>query len=170
MFERSLKSKWSLIYPLVERIINSEVHGVVKVSPAQIVFGNMIDLDRGVFMPHKVNDHKQMKYSEYTSNLLQAQADVIKLAYESQVKSDLHHMAMHTAMTTEFPINSYVLAQYENLEHRPPSKFHLQNQGPFQVINKIGSVYTVRNLVTNKNIDFISKILDRFCMFLNLLT
>jgi len=95
LFEKGLKDKWSLIYPLVERIINSEIHSVIKVSPAQIVFGNAIDLDRGIFLPHFVND-KQMKFSEYTARLLQAQADVIKVAYESQTKSDLHHIAMHT--------------------------------------------------------------------------
>ena len=38
---------------------------------------------------------------------------------ESQNKSDLHHMAMHTPLRTEIPINSYVLVQYENLEHKP---------------------------------------------------
>ena len=31
---------------------------------------------------------------------------------------------MHTAEHTEFPINSYELEQYENLEHKPPSKLH----------------------------------------------
>jgi transposase InsO family protein len=153
LFEKGLKDKWSLIYPLVERIINSEIHSVIKVSPAQIVFGNAIDLDRGIFLPHFVND-KQMKFSEYTARLLQAQADVIKVAYESQTKSDLHHIAMHTPQLTEFPINSYVLAQYENSEHRPPSKFHLQHKGPFLVVNHLGSIYTVRNLVTNKLEDY----------------
>ena len=63
-------------------------------------------------------------------------------------------MAMHTPQLTEFSIKSYVLVQYENLEHKPLSKFHLQNKGPFQVVNILGSVYTVRNLVTNKCEDF----------------
>ena len=154
LFEKGLKDKWSWVYPLVERIINSEVHETIKVSPAQLVFGNMVDLDRGIFLPHEVQNRKQSKYSEYTSKLLNAQEDIIKVAYESQNKSDLHHMAMHTPLRTEFPINSYVLVLYENLEHKPPSKFHLQNKGPFQVVNVLGSVYTVRNLVTNKLEDY----------------
>ena len=30
LFEKGLKDKWSWIYPLVERIINSEVHELLK--------------------------------------------------------------------------------------------------------------------------------------------
>ena len=154
LFEKQIKNKWSLVYPLVQRIINSEVHGTIKVSPAQIVFGNMIDLDRGIFLPHKVSNHKKMKYSQYMSTMLQAQEDIIRIAYENQVKTDLHHMAMHSPLRTEFPINSYVLTRYENLQHKPPSKLHPYKKGPFQVVNITGSVYTVRNLVTNKLEDY----------------
>jgi hypothetical protein len=154
IFEKRIKNKWSLVYPLVQSIINSEVHGTIKVSPAQIVFGNMIDLDRGIFLPHKVSNHKQMRYSQYMSTMLQAQEDIIRVAYENQVKTDLHHMAMHTSLRTEFPINSYVIARYETSQHKPPSKLHLLQKGPFQVVNITGSAYTVKNLVTNKLEDY----------------
>jgi len=69
LFEKGLKDKWSWVYPLVERIINSEVHETIRVSPAQLVFGNMIDLDRGLCLPHEVVNRKQSKYSECTSKL-----------------------------------------------------------------------------------------------------
>ena len=57
---------------------------------------------------------------------------------------------MHTTERTEFPINSYVLVQYENIEHKPPSKLHPQLKGPYQVGNYACSIYIVRNLVTKK--------------------
>ena len=57
---------------------------------------------------------------------------------------------MHTAERTEYPINSYVSVQYENPEHKPPSKSHSNLRGPYQVVNCTGSIYAVRNLVTNK--------------------
>ena len=47
--------------------------------------------------------------------MLQAQEDIIKFAYENQDKSASHHMATHFPLNTKFPINSYVLARYENL-------------------------------------------------------
>ena len=63
---------------------------------------------------------------------------------------------MHTAERTEqFPINSYVMAKYENHhEHRPPTKLHPIKKGPFRVVNYTGSIYTVQNLVTMKNEDY----------------
>ena len=97
------------MYPLVQRIINSEVHGTIKISPAQILFCNMIDLDRGIFLSHKVSNFKQMRYSKYTSTMLQAQEDIIKVVNENQVKLELHHMAIHSPLITEFKINTYVL-------------------------------------------------------------
>ena len=48
---------------------------------------------------------------------------------------------------TNFPINSYVLVEYET--GRKPDKGSYPLHGPYQVIGKQGSVYTVRHLVTN---------------------
>ena len=53
--------------------------------------------------------------------------------------------------TTEFPIGSYVLAEYETGKS---SKFHTKRHGPYRVINKLGSIYSLENLVTNKITDF----------------
>ena len=38
--------QWSQMLPLVQRIMNAQVHSSIGVSPAQILFGNAIDLDR----------------------------------------------------------------------------------------------------------------------------
>ena len=95
-----------------------------------------------------------MNSSDWTAKMLDAQADIIKIAQLHQEEHDVHHISMHTAERTEFPINSYVLVQYENIEHKPPSKLHPQLKGPYQVVNYNGSIYTVRNLVTNKLEDF----------------
>mgnify|MGYP003318956021 CR=1 FL=1 len=53
--------------------------------------------------------------------------------------------------TTEFPIGSYVLAEYETGKS---SKFHTKRHGPYRVINKLGPIYSLKNLVTNKITDF----------------
>ena len=86
--------------------------------------------------------------------MLKAQADVIRVAMETQKESDIHHIAMHTPMRTEYPINSYVIVKYENKEHKPPSKFHPYKKGPFRVVNFNGNIYTVENLVTFKKEDY----------------
>ena len=63
-----------------------------------------------------------MNLSEWTARMLEAQADIIRIAQQHQEEHDVHHISMHTAERTEYPINSYVLVQYENPEHKPPSK------------------------------------------------
>ena len=69
---------------------------------------------------------------------------------------------MHTAELTEFPINSYVVVQYENLQHKSPSKLHPNLNGPYQVVNYDGFIYTVKNLVIKKLEDFCITNLHRF--------
>ena len=154
IFDKRVKKRWSRNYPLVERIFNAEEHGVTKVSPAQIIFGNSVNLDRGVFQPHCVKNREKESLTLWVSEMLQDQENIIKVAKEHQRNSDLHHIAMHTAERTEFPINSYVMAKYENHEHRPPTKLHPIKKGPFRVVNYTGSIYTVQNLVTMKNEDY----------------
>jgi hypothetical protein len=85
--------------------------------------------------------------------MLTVQADVLYVARHTQRKKDEAHIATQGGVT-EFPINSYVLVQYETEDHRPPTKLHMQLQGPMRVVNFNGSRYTVQNLVTNKLADF----------------
>jgi hypothetical protein len=83
--------------------------------------------------------------------MLQKQADIIKIAQRLQQRHDDIHIANHSALRTEFPINSYVLVDYDT---RPPTKLHTNLKGPMRVVNFVGSRYTVQNLVTNKLEDF----------------
>ena len=55
-----------------------------------------------------------------------------------------------TRWVPEQPINSYVLAKYEN---KKPSKFHTNLHGPYRIISKqraVYTIYTVENLVTHQ--------------------
>ena len=56
IFDTRIVSEWSKYLPLVQRIMNSQVHESIGVSPASIVFGNSITLDRGLLFPYKTND------------------------------------------------------------------------------------------------------------------
>ena len=50
-------------------------------------------------------------------NLLSIQAKIVKIAQDNQEENDTHHIACQEAKgnhtQTYFPINSYVLAEYE---------------------------------------------------------
>jgi hypothetical protein len=53
VFDTRLVTIWSDMLPLVQRLMNSQVVQSIGVSPAQIIFGNAIDLDRH-FLPSHV--------------------------------------------------------------------------------------------------------------------
>jgi hypothetical protein len=61
-------------------------------------------------------------------------------------------------------MDSYVLIGYPKTSHHsgPPTKFHTNLKGPYQVVSKTGAVYTVRNLVSNKLEDFHITLLREF--------
>ena len=42
VFDRKIKSNWSLTLPLVQRVMNTTVHSSTGVASAQIIFGNAI--------------------------------------------------------------------------------------------------------------------------------
>ena len=64
---------------------------------------------------------------------------------------------------TEFPINSYVLVNYEGEDNKPPSKLHTYLRGPLRVVNYNGPIYTLQNLVDPTKLeDFHVKLLHPF--------
>jgi transposase InsO family protein len=156
MFHKNLVHQWGDIYLLVERILNAEVHGTIGVSPAQILFGNAVSLERGVFCQRFRKGETTESLSDWMSNMLKAQNDILRIASETQQEHDMWHMARSDGRESEFPVNSYVLARYENEKHKAPTKFHTVLKGPFRVVNYVerNGRYTVQNLNTNKLEDY----------------
>jgi hypothetical protein len=171
IFHRKLKSDWSTILPLVQRILNSERMEGLSVSPAQILFGNSITLDRGMFLPFlppttetTPDSVKVNKLSEWMANMLKRQSEIISIAQETQSEAQKAHFQKYSSQTpTEFQIGSYVLVRHADESH--PGKLNETWRGPFKVvsldeINK--NRYTVQNIVTEKLYDFPSKQLKPF--------
>jgi len=162
LFHKNLKKDWSTILPLVNRIMNAERLEGLNVSPAQIIFGNSITLDRGIFLPfsppmtEKTPDSvKVERLSDWMANMLTKQAEIISIAQKTQSETQKVHFSKYSEERTDFPIGSYVLASYG--EDRPPSKLHRLWRGPYRVVKQDvhdKNRYTVQNLVTDVLIDF----------------
>jgi transposase InsO family protein len=152
IFHRKSQNKWSRHHlPLVMRILNSEEKKNTGLSPAEILFGNTVDLGRRILhaSPPTSNDPKE-PLSDYMDKMLAAQADLIKVAQETQLKHDTHHMSTFEKNFSEFPINSYVLLDPPE-GNRP--KLQTRKKGPFQVINIVGSKYVLQDLLSGKNFE-----------------
>ena len=150
IFTTNLMDNWSTYLPLVQRILNSHVKEALGVSPAQILFGNSIQLDRGILLPNLPNQTTTL--SEWMSKMLQAQNEILQIAINTLEKRDEDHMAtkQHTQPTV-FPINSYVLVDYVD---QPPTTLHAPLEGPLRVISSNNGQYILQNLVTDKLVEY----------------
>jgi hypothetical protein len=157
LLDKNIVNDWSNSLPLVQRIMNASVHSALGVSPAQLLFGNAVTLDRGIFLPHAQKAKKgvtdgQENLSEWADSMLAKQAELLDIARKSQKQTDDYHIVQASGgEVTEFPINSYVLAKYRD---RPPTKFHTPWKGPMRVIASKKNTYTLQDLVTNKEYEY----------------
>jgi hypothetical protein len=68
IFDQNIIHRWSSSLPFIQRIINSSIDSSIGVSPASILFGNAIDLDRGIISPFSIQNN--MTLSQRTSNMI----------------------------------------------------------------------------------------------------
>ena len=157
VFNQKIRDSWSASLPLVAWIENANTISSIGVSPAQIIFGNSITLDRGILVPHLFQEVKHEKLSSFMSKLIKLQGNIINIARSNQTIKDNNHYARSSPLRTDFEINSYVIANFENEDHRPPDKFSPFFKGPFRIVNTYQgnkNIYTVQNLLTNKLEDY----------------
>ena len=139
------KSKWTEYIPLVRRIINASIHSSTGFRPSEMLFGNLIDLNKSL-LPS--NDEEKNKHFIQKRN-----DEICKLAAKSQKDLDAQNKAdRNPRKFTEFLVGDFVLANPKG--GTPESKLHPRKLGPFKVIERKGNVYILENCITNKHIDY----------------
>ena len=123
---------WEDCLPLVQRIMNASVHSAIGVSPAQLIFGESLQLDRDILIPHNRRDRSELEsLSDWASRMYERQAEIMNRARTAQTQHD--EFNLHIRETTvndngglsDFMINSYVLVEY----HNKPPKLNTQLKG-----------------------------------------
>jgi transposase InsO family protein len=148
IFEDRVYSNWSTQQiPLVMRILNSEQKARTGVSPAEILFGNAVDLGRYLLYRPGGNPDPDRNLNEHMEQLLDRQRVLIEVAQQTQREFDTHHMSEFDPDFTDYPVLSYVV--WEHPEGRR-SKIHMKHRGPFQVVGKVADAYTIQDLVNGK--------------------
>ena len=152
--------QWSQYLPLVQRIMNASIHESIGVSPAQLLFGNAVDLDRGLFLeqPAGVDENGKPlfngKVGAWMKRLLEVQAAFLQIARATQYSKDTNHIQdiPEGEQATEYPINSYVLRMYPDAlgKNLPPTKLHTMWEGPFRVVGHVGQEYEIMSLITSQ--------------------
>ena len=167
IFDARVESDWSTYVPLVQRIINSQVHSKTGLAPMELVWGKTLDLNRGIL---NQRDNSTENLSAWINKQIHSQKVAIQVASEKQFASDMYQIQKVNREKNfginepEFPIGSYVLIGYE--EHEP-SKLHPRLKGPMRVVavtkrDNLPSIYTCQDLVTNKPYDYHVKLVRPF--------
>jgi transposase InsO family protein len=148
-FETSSVDNYKATLPIVQRILNASYSDHTNVSSSQLLFGNAINLDRGLFLPPIERPVQDLPLSVHMSQMLQFQDEVMTKARDIFKKSDEIHMASFSkAKPTEFLAGSYVLVKYRT--GKPPTRAHTFWRGPLKVISNDKSEYQLHDLVQNK--------------------
>ena len=137
----------------VQRICNANRTSPNMTSPAQLLFGNAINLDRGLLLPKTVINDRQISMSGWAASMLESQEKACRQAERLQREKDETHMSNANPNPTEYPIGSWVLAEYHSsiIRKGPPSKLNTQLRGPYKVLKRELDAYTIRNTVTRKD-------------------
>jgi transposase InsO family protein len=146
-FDKNTIDDYRLSLPMVQRIINSSVSDRTKLSSSQILFGNAIDLDRGLFVPPKEVLEGTQELTPYMSKLLSLQQSLIDIAKQNIQNADDLHISTFSAKRTDYAPNSYVLVKWNA---GPPTRLHTVWKGPMRVLSGSKNTYLLFDLIKTK--------------------
>ena len=150
VYDDRVYNQWSTKQlPLVMRILNSEEKTRTGISPAEMLFGNAVDLGRYLLYRPKESPDSDRDLNEHLKHMLERQSAYIKVAQETQREFDTHHMSRNDPELSDFPVNSYVL--WEN-PAGGRNKLQTKLQGPYQVVARQQDDIVMQDLVQHKEV------------------
>jgi transposase InsO family protein len=159
VFDKKVKKEWSLFLPLVQRIMNATVSASTGVTPASIIFGNAVDLDKGL-LPYAQKStivyEEGKPLNEYLAKLLTNQAHIVALAQETQYVVNQEHIRRKTDQgnqVTGYDINDYVIYEHPQsllVGDSRPDKLAMHYRGPYRIVRIDGSRIEIQNLVNTE--------------------
>ena len=158
VFDRKIKEHWSLVLPLVQRVMNTFEHSSLGCAPSQIIFGNSVDLDRVILHPTKNKDTFQESptYPEYVYKMLNLQAQVIARAQVIQETVANRHISKKLKSlrdTTDYNLNDYVLWELPDNQLAKDSRVDRLSshyRGPYRVLTSREGTVEIQNLITKQ--------------------
>ena len=137
-----VKLNWHYLLPIAQRICNATDVASLGCSPAQIIFGNSIHLNRGLDTAFQPILPTSQKVSDYVKTLCDGQTALIRASQLHLAHVKDVYLARTPTSTPAFPNGSYVLIAYPT-DFRP--KMSNQLRGPFRIISSLSSMYQVQS-------------------------
>jgi hypothetical protein len=169
---------WHLKLSMVQRIMNGAKHSITGQTPADLIYGGAIRLDRNIFIESGTVEATESaaapagapqvlltevrsetvsidptKVAEWAAERRLWQEQLLEATKEVQKKLDDEHLArVDPADCTTFAPDSYVLVMYPSstvADRRPPTKLHSFWRGPLKVVSNIGDTYSLLDMVND---------------------
>jgi hypothetical protein len=148
--ERELSSHWSVVLPMVQRIVNVVDNSTTGFSPMHVLFG-MYGQEREHFVRSDYFSSPALA-SDLVRELLNSQHLVSLKVKENQARYLKKYLRDSPADPTSLAVGDVVLANHRG--ETPPSKLAPRFRGPYVVLERTGTNrYSVRHLVTEQVID-----------------
>lgn len=159
--ERRLNDRWSSVLPLVQRIINATPHLTIGTTPARIMFGDAVHLDRSLLDTGKQpEDTGTTSYEDYIQRLIDGQRVIIDASVKHQDAVVTERLnAGDPGKLPDFEVGDYVVVSYPG---RPPGKLMPKWRGPFALVEVGTSLCKCQDLRDNRLLLFHISRLKRF--------
>ena len=93
-FDNTSLENYAQSLPFVQRILNSNHSDRLKISASQLLFGNVLNLDRGIFSPAAERLLVESKpLSRHMSKMLKMQDSLLKASAAELLRTDLLHVS-----------------------------------------------------------------------------
>ncbi len=142
--QRDLRSIWSVVLPLVQRIINRTWKQSIGTTPHRLMHWAPTDLDRGMFAPFREAPVIPPLSNEYVIQLQEAYERLMDETslYVSREQDRLRQQ-YDELVPTEFATGDLVLMSYLV---RPPSKLSARWAGPFRITERSANTALLEDL------------------------
>ena len=142
-------SAWNDSLCLVQRILNSHQSHATGHAPAQLVYGNAIDLNRRLLPSTPVSSldddtASAVSAKQYVNNLICVQNKLLRNAMAFQQQRIDRYLASSPENPTSFPPGQLVLVKYPK---QSPSKLATRYFGPGEILSRSGNHYRVKNIL-----------------------
>lgn len=150
-FDKNTVDDYRLCVPIVQRILNSSYNERTGISPAELLFGNAVKLDRGLFLPPAERNASILikPLSESAAKLLFLQDQLISIAADRLKITDSQRLGYYSTDRTEYASGDFVLVNCR--KQLAPTRLHTKLIGPLRVISNKGNEYVLFDLVKNIN-------------------
>jgi hypothetical protein len=150
ILDRRVTSTWSLVLPIVQRVLNASYSRGIGTYPARVIFGDNLPIAQP-FLLRKEQEADFQPMHQYIQKL----NDDIKMIVgilERKFKNDLSvrqkKLQLPEGKVVEFDVDEYVLITYPN---KRPTKLSSMYRGPMKVMTKIrDDIFEVMDLVSQK--------------------